>query len=103
MTTSDRMQLFKKMFAEKGQAQVARDLGCSAAVVHGMIRENYKGRWEPFLEKVAEVYGTEIVDCPVLGEITLKRCSRERKTAFSAASPLRVQLFRACKECRRRQ
>ncbi len=99
---SDRMELFGKMYAEKGQAQVARDLGYSAAVVHGMIRGTYPGDGEKFLEKVAEVYGAEFVDCPVLGEITLKRCSRERKTPFSAASPLRVQLHRACKSCGRR-
>ncbi len=102
MMTSDRMELFKKMFAEKGQAQVARDLGCSAAVVHGMIRENYSGDNGKWFEKVAEVYGAETVDCPVLGEVTLKRCSRERKMPFSAASPLRVQLYRACQGCGRR-
>ena len=103
MPVSNRMQLFEKAVTDKGQAQVARDMGYSASAVNQVVRGKYQGGLDRFLERAAEVYGKEKVSCPVLGMITLRRCSEERRKPFSTSSPQRVQLFRVCKECRRRQ
>lgn len=38
-----------------------------------------------------------LVTCPVLGSIGRNECLREQAAGFSAANPLRVQLYRACR------
>ncbi len=99
---NDRMALFVKTVKARGQARVARELGYSASAVNQVLRGNYNGNLDRILEKVAETYGGETVDCPIMGTIPLRRCSQEKKIPFSAASPLRVQLHRACQTCGRR-
>ena len=38
-----------------------------------------------------------MVACPVLGVLGRNECLREQAADFSAANPLRVQLYRACR------
>lgn len=99
MTQTDRMTLLLRMVTEKGQAQVARELGYSASALNQVIKGSYKGELNNLLQRVAEVYGAETVVCPVMGDISLGRCAEEKKKPFSASSPLRVRLFKACREC----
>jgi hypothetical protein len=100
-TTYDRLLLLTKAIREKGQAQVARELDYSDAAICQVVKGSYKGDSSRILQRVAEVYGAETAACPVLGSITLGRCAEERSRPFSAASPIRLRLWRACKSCGR--
>jgi hypothetical protein len=98
-THYDRLMLLTATVREKGQAQAARELDYSDAAICQVLKGTYKGDVGRILQRVAEVYGTDTVRCPVLGEISLGRCAEEKKRPFSAASPLRVRLWKACKNC----
>jgi len=99
MTTTDRMQLLREKCAELGQAEVARRLDYSPSTVNQALRGKYQGELDNLLTKVEEVYGCTMVKCPILGEISLGKCSENRKRPFAATNPLRVQLYRQCKKC----
>jgi len=101
MSDANRLALLEKAIAEKGQAQVARELGYSAAAICQVAGGTYKGDAGRILRRAAEVYGTETTECPVLGRIGLGRCAEERTRSFSAASPLRLRLWKACRSCGR--
>lgn len=84
----------------KGQASVARELGYSPTAICLVLKGKYGAGSDKIHARVAEVYGVLTLDCPVLGEIPINRCADERRTPFSASSPQRVAIFRACRECR---
>ena len=100
MTESSRLDLLRDaVAAQKSQSKVAKMLGYSSATISQVLSGNYQGALDKVLARVEEVFGTRIVICPVLGEIGLTRCVSERRTPFSNANPLRVQLYRACMRC----
>jgi transcriptional regulator with XRE-family HTH domain len=103
----DRMRLLEKAVAEKGQSAVARALGYSVSAINQVLHGKYRGSKDNVLQRVAEVFGTGKVICPVMGAIGLSRCAAERAKPFAATSPQRVRLFIACRTCgafkRRRQ
>jgi transcriptional regulator with XRE-family HTH domain len=96
---NNRLELLRRMVAETSQARVAREIGMSPAAINQAVQGKYQGDVEKLLTRVAERYGAETTVCPVLGEITLGRCADERKRPFAASSPLRVRIYRACKQC----
>ena len=102
MTRSDLMRLLAQHVHEKGQAQVARELGYSSSTISQVMNGKYPGNLDNLLERVKEVYGAETVHCPILGEIPLAKCAEHRRRPFAATNPMRVQLYRACRECERR-
>jgi hypothetical protein len=95
--------LLHKMVATYGQAAVARAIGYSTSAVNQTIHGKYKGNQDNLLRRVVEVYGTGTVMCPVMGEITIKRCAAERRKPFAATSPQRVRLHQACSRCAARR
>ncbi|MDW7643413.1 MAG: helix-turn-helix transcriptional regulator [Desulfuromonadales bacterium] len=99
MTQADRMTLLRQKVEEKSQAQVARELGYSGAAISQALSGKYQGDLTNLLNKVEEVYGASTVVCPVLGEIVLGKCAEHRRRPFAATNPLRVRLYRACKNC----
>ena len=96
---TDQMELLRRAIENFGQAAVARELGYSASAINQAIKGTYSGKLDNLLQKVAETYGNDSVECPVLGRVTLKRCASERRKQFCASSPQRVKLWRACKRC----
>lgn len=101
MTQHDRMDLLRAKVAELGQAEVARRIGKSDSAICQVLAGNYKGNPDNILALVEEQFGSATVNCPVLGEIPLKRCAENRRRPFAATNPTRVRLYRACKECKR--
>jgi len=93
------MQLLRDRCAELGQAEVARRLDYSASAINQALKGGYQGSLDNLLTKVEEIFGSTTVMCPVLGEISLRKCSENRKRPFAATNPLRVQLYRTCKKC----
>lgn len=99
MTTTDRMQLLRDKCGQLGQAEVARRLGYSDSAICQALKGSYKGDLSNLLTRVEEIFGCTVVNCPILGEITLGKCSEIRKRPFAATNPLRVQLYRECRKC----
>jgi len=99
MTTTDRMQLLRDKCAELGQAEVARRLDYSPSAINQALQGKYQGALDNLLTRVEEIFGCTTVMCPILGEISLRKCSENRKRPFAATNPLRVQLYRQCRKC----
>lgn len=99
MTTTELLPLFRAKVDELGQANVARRIGKSTSTVCQLYHGTYPSDPAAVLRRFEEEFCGTTVDCPVMGEITLKRCSEERATPFSASSPRRVRMSQACKEC----
>ena len=96
---NDNMALLRKAVAEHGQAATARAIGYSPSAVNQALKGTYGGSLDNLLAKVAEVYGSATVCCPVMGEVPLRRCAEERRKPFAPTSPQRARLFRACQCC----
>lgn len=84
------------------QNQVARRLGYSAAAIVGVVKNSYGADTGGIERAVRAQLMAETVECPVLtpileAEIPLSRCLREQAKPLSTASPLSVQLYRACR------
>lgn len=84
------------------QAAVSRQLGVSGAQVNQVLRNTYAGRLDRLEQKVRGTLMNECVACPVLGEITRRRCIDEQGRDYAATNALRVELRRACKTCANR-
>ncbi|MEW6427296.1 MAG: XRE family transcriptional regulator [Thermodesulfobacteriota bacterium] len=100
MTHEDRMELLRRAVAQEGsQAKVARRIGYSAGAVCAALKGAYGASLAALLTRVEEEYSDRTRTCPVLGEISFGRCAEERRTPFSASNPLRVKIYRACRNC----
>jgi transcriptional regulator with XRE-family HTH domain len=94
------MQLLRDTCARLTQAEVARRIKYKDSTVSQILSGTYGGSPDIVLQRVEEVFGSTTVLCPVLGEISLGKCADNRKRPLIATSPLNVQLWRACKECK---
>ena len=101
MTQTDLMNLVREKVAQIGQAAAARELDYSASALNQVLHGKYVGNVDNFLARVRERWSHDLRACPVLGDITYGRCAEERAKPFSAASPMRVRLSRACERCPR--
>lgn len=100
MTEDDRLELLRRAVHEVGsQVKVAARLGYSSATISQALSGSYQGSLETVLVRVEEVFGNRVVECPLLGEISLGRCVTERRRPFSATNPQRVKMYRACRLC----
>ncbi len=81
------------------QGKVALRLGVSSTVINQALHNSYPGRLDRVEERVRGEFMRAVVDCPVLGEISARKCLDERQRPFSSSNSLRLQLYRACKSC----
>ena len=79
------------------QSRVAMRLRVSPAVVNQVLRGRYAGRVDRVEQRVRGELMSQVVDCPVLGEISTRRCLDEQRRPFAPTSPQRVTLFKACR------
>ncbi len=83
------------------QSKVALRLGVSTSRVNGVLRGRYKGRVDLVAARVRGELMHEVIECPILGEISKRRCLDEQRRPFAPTSPQRVMLFKACRSCRK--
>ena len=79
------------------QAEVARRLGVSATMVNLVLKGTYKGNLQRLETLVRGTLMNESVTCPVLGEISKRRCLDEQARPFAVTNPQRVAVWRACR------
>ena len=79
------------------QSRVASRLGVSAAMVNQALQGKYQGDVDRLRERVVGAYMGVLVNCPVLGNLGRDECISHQERPFAATNPIRVQLFRACR------
>jgi len=79
------------------QGELGKRLGVDASAISGVIGKTYAGRFDYVEALVRGKLMSATVDCPVKHTISRDDCARFQKLPFSAASPERAQLFRACR------
>lgn len=84
---------------QSGQSATAKRLGYSGPVINAALGNVYKGRLDLLEQKVRGELMSECVRCPVLGEISKRRCVDEQSRPYAATNQLRVELRRACARC----
>jgi hypothetical protein len=89
--------------AQTSQAQVAKQLDRSAALISQLLRNKYPGDVVGLRERVMGVFMDGRVACPSLGEIAAQVCQdhRARSGTMELGNPLRRRMFRACNACPR--
>ena len=85
------------------QAQVAKKLDRTGAVISQVLRNKYPADLKRIEERVRGVFMNGTVECPALGPIPTQACQdwRDKSRTFAAGNPLRARMFRACRACPR--
>lgn len=83
--------------ARLGQKEIAKRIGYSNAVISQVLNGKYPGDLDRVQAQVEGVLMKRVVDCPMLGEITLDVCRAHQRRKFSTTNPMRVQMYRACR------
>ena len=86
-----------------GQTKAAKRLGTSSAVVNQALQNKYPGRMDTLEQRVRGELMNKVLACPVLGEISARRCLDEQARPFTSSNALRLRLNRACAICANRR
>lgn len=98
-STPEWLSVLRAARAAHGPTHVGKLIGYSAAVVIGVCEGTYAASTSRVEEAVRATLMASEVHCPVLGAIPLRTCRQTRTAPFSAASPIRVRLWRTCPTC----
>jgi DNA-binding transcriptional regulator YdaS (Cro superfamily) len=82
-----------------GQTAIAKKLGVSSTVISQALSNTYPSPLASLERRVRGELMNETVPCPVLAEITKRRCMDEQSKPYAATNALRVELRRACPRC----
>ena len=98
------LRMLAQKCTETSQAKVAARLRQadgfpSPAVINQVIKGKYpSARGIERLRNLFEgAYLGHTVDCPILGDLARDACLRHQSRPFAATNPMRVQLYRACR------
>lgn len=94
---ADWLAVLRAECEKTSQSAVSKKLGYSPAVVNQVLKSTYKGDVTKVEAAVRGCFMNEVVDCPVVGEIATHICLNYQKLPFAAINPLRVQLYKACR------
>lgn len=83
--------------ARTSQARAARRLGVSASMVNQVLSGAYKADTARIEQLVRGELMNETVLCPVMGEISRRKCVDAQARPFAATNRLRVALYKACR------
>ena len=89
--------------APSSQAAIARRLGVSSTMVSLALKGAYIGNLTRLEALVRGTLMSETLICPVLEQITKRRCLDEQTRPFAPTNPQRVQVYKACRICSNRQ
>lgn len=93
------MNTLRNACERSSQADVARRLGVSPALINQAVKGAYKGDLDRLQTLVEGALGGQTVTCPVIGPLLKNKClaHQERDRRFATANPLKAQLYRACR------
>lgn len=101
---ADWLDVLRRECARTSQAQVARTLRQadgypSSAIINQVLHGKYASPTDRLAALVHGFFLGTTVPCPVLGAIRMDDCLDHQRRPYSSASPLRVQMYRACLAC----
>lgn len=98
MAEADWMKVLRAECKRTSQNKVADRLGISLTVVNQVLKGTYKHPTTRLEERVRGELMQETVICPVLGELSKRRCQDHQARPFATTNPTRVQLYMACRK-----
>lgn len=81
---------------DKGLRRTAGAIGVSPAMASLAVNRQ-RDKLDFIKAKVTATLMVTIIACPVMGVMGKTECLQEQAKPFSAANPLRIQLYRACR------
>ena len=83
------------------QSAVSKRLGISNSMISTALQNAYPGRMDKLEQRVRGEYMNQRVACPVLGDITSRKCldSQAWVKNYAPTNGMRVELRRACVTC----
>ncbi len=106
--TASWLDILRQQAEGKTQAEIARELGYSPAVVSQVLGGRYQGSLDNVAARVASMYGVGgQVQCPELGVIAPGRCAdsyeRAHRPGIRPGNPQTARLAKRCRGCPLRQ
>jgi len=95
--TDEWLAVLRKQCEQNSQKMVGMQIGYSNAVVNQVLKGTYKGDLNRVESSVKGAFMNEMVACPVVGDVATHICLDYQKKKYSSINPLRVQLYRACR------
>jgi len=93
------MELLRETVKATNQKVVAAKIGYSPATLSQVLSGTYKGDMSRVQAAIEGALMQHTVDCPVLGSIERQVCIKHQRTELIATNPLRVRIWRACRNC----
>lgn len=97
MSEHDWLVVLRAELKAIGLRCLAQRLGLSPTTVHQVLKGNYKGNLKRIEERVRGELMNKTVECPVLGEISARKCLDWQARPFAATNPTRVAVWKACR------
>lgn len=91
---------YKALVAEvdrTSQVRVAKRLRISGSTVNQLLKGTYPSDVARMKSRIEGELLNKTVHCPVLGEISTRRCQDEQARPFAATNPQRVAVYMACR------
>lgn len=95
----DWLEALRVACERSSQAEMAERLGVSTTMVSQALSGRYPASLRNLEQRVRGELLARTVECPALGEISLRRCQDEQRRPFAATSHLRVRTYLACRKC----
>jgi transcriptional regulator with XRE-family HTH domain len=91
------LHVLRAACAANTQRVVAERLRVSQSALNQVLQGKYKAKTAKIEARVRGEFMLESVECPVLGEISKRRCQDEQRRPFAATSHVRVAIYKACR------
>jgi len=97
MADAEWIEVLREECKRTSQNKVARLTGASTATINQVLKGTYTGRLDRIEARVMRALMKQTHDCPVLGEISKKRCQDHQARPLATTNPTRVALYMACR------
>jgi DNA-binding transcriptional regulator YdaS (Cro superfamily) len=94
---NDWLAALREACRQTSQAAIAKRLGLSAATISQVLAGKYPGDLAAIETRVRGELLRETVPCPLLGDITKRKCQDWQKKPFAATNEFRVMMYRKCR------
>ncbi len=91
------VEMLREACERTSQRRVARQIGSNPTTICQVLRGTYRHATDDIEAIVRAHLSPESIECPALGRISSARCAQEQREPFSAANPVAVRRFRACR------
>lgn len=105
MLSDNIKEILDTQIEKKGRKNVCRELAISPATLSQVLNDKYAAETTAIEEVIVKAYGQGgEIECPVLGTITIERCTDTFHRAMkikSAGNPTTIRLYASCRRCQR--